>query len=172
MITYEDFITELGHLAVAAKKLRSAETMHEDTGFRKWRNQLEGILNQITSQGYLLPCPCRVHHRAFSFTPNNVTFDEQRDSYQMEVDDTINEIEFIVESYENYGEPQKGGQSTDQGLDSEKITLSWLFHNAHISLWVWVVGVLFTVLGVALGIGIAIGQSKFYQEYVAPIFAG
>lgn len=110
MITYPAFVKELGALTEEARALRDARKMHEDGRFRKWRNKLEGLLSQISQASYLLPCPVRVRNRHFGgygFVQDERQEELLFQSYQTEMDDTINELEFVIDSYAKFGEPPK-----------------------------------------------------------------
>lgn len=187
LITYPDFIQELKVLHKEIDKLRHYQEMHEHPVFRKWRNQLEALTNQIEDQGYVLPCLIRSAHRRYG-APHGygpVSETQLSEDYLRDLIDTLNETSFIIESYEKYGEPRRSSRARIQELRKErsipmevsnktglempdKITLAWLFHHASITLWWWVASILFGVLL----IGIAIGQSDIYKEFIRPIFGG
>lgn len=138
MITYRAFIEEIRSLAEEARKLRSAKKMHEDDRFRKWRNKLEALLSRIAQVTYLLPCPVRTkarHFGGYGYSPTESEKAELFRSYQTEMDDTINELEYIIDSYEKHGEPPKGGKGTGDLEMPKVVTASWLFHHAPIGLW-------------------------------------
>lgn len=162
MITYSGFIKEIERLAAEASKLRSARKMHLDENFRKWRHELEGVLSQIAQVGHPLPGPVKVKARSFGYVNNDRIAETERFQwYQMEMDDTINELQFIIDSYEKHGEPPKGTQSsTSKGGWPEKITLSWLYDHAPIGLWVTV-----GTIGLAIFLaGVYVGQNEIYRK--------
>ena len=110
MITYPAFIKELGPLVEEARVFRNAQKMHKDERFRKWRNKLEGLLSQIVQADYLLPCPVRTksrHFGGYGYTPDERQKELLFQSYQTEIDDTINELELVIDSYKKFGEPPK-----------------------------------------------------------------
>lgn len=167
MITYSGFIQELERLVPEAKKLRSAKKMHEDERFRKWRNELHSLLSQIVQVNYLLPCPVRESTRRYGSTTNvSLTDAEIFKSYQTEIDDTINEMELIIDSYKKHGEPPRRDTGSS-GLEMPKvITASWLFHHAPYGLWLKIGAILITIFG----FGVFIGQTEIYQR-AASLFA-
>ncbi len=162
MITYTSFIIEIERLAAEAEKLRVASKMHLDDNFRKWRHELEGVLSQIAQVGYLLPGQVRVKGRSFGYANNDRIADSVKFQwYQTEMDDTIIELNFILDSYLKHGEPPKGTQTNALKREwPEKITLSWLYNHAPIGLWI-------TVVSMALAIflaGIYVGQNDIYRK--------
>jgi len=164
VITYTGFVSELRRLIAEAKEIRAAPKMETDPRFRKWRNELEGVLSQINQVGFLLPCPVRVESRTFGYTGNDSISQERRfDWYQTEMDDTINELELIVTSYQKHGEPpraQARGRSNTEW--PEKITLSWLYQHAPIRLWVTIAALVLTVFGA----GVYVGQNEIYRKAI------
>lgn len=167
MITYPKFIKKLERLVADAKKLRNASEMHKDKMFRNWRLELEAALKQITQLDYLLPTRIRLNSRSFGYSPDNERHIVLFKSYQMEMEDTINELSVIINSYKEHGEPPKGGKSKEIMKHEQKwptkMTLSWLFHNAPISLWAWFAGLLIA----AFTLGIKVADTKYYKEFKA-----
>ena len=162
MIKYRAFIDELVPLTEKARTLRGAEELHEDSAFRKWRNKITRLLDQVVHQGYLITC--QIKRRGFG-NLSDATYEACKASYQQEIDDTINELEFIIDNYRKHGEPPKGGVSK-QSLQlewPEKITLAWLFRHMPLSYWSVLIGLLITVFFS----GVQIGQTKFYQDIVS-----
>ena len=162
MITYTGFIKEIERLAAEARRIRAAPEMHLDKDFRRWRLELEGVLSQIAQVGYLLPGSVKVHARRFGQV-NNDRIDETElfQSYQMEMDDTINEIQFIIDSHKKHGDPPKESlNTTPKGGWPERLTLSWLYGHAPIGLWVKVV-----TIGLAIFLaGVFVGQNEIYRK--------
>jgi len=164
MITYKNFIDEIRRLAAEGKKLRNAGRMHEDPGFRKWRNELGSVLSQIVQVDYLLPCSVQAHNRRFGYSTRITTTDEElMAAYRRDMDDTINELTVIVESFDRHGEPPKGGKAS-AGLEMPKvITAFWLFHHAPIT-FLLKVG---TVAIAIFSIGVYVGQTELYRKAVS-----
>ena len=162
MIKYRAFIDELVPLTEKARTLRGAEELHEDSAFRKWRNKITRLLDQVVHQDYLITC--QIKHRGFG-NLLYATYEACKASYQGEIDDTINELEFIIDNYRKHGEPPKGGVSK-QSLQfewPEKITLAWLFRHVPWTFWTGLIGLLIAVFFC----GAQIGQTKFYQDIVS-----
>lgn len=162
MITYAGFITEIRRLVAEAKHLRSSKEMHLDDHFRKWRNELEGVLSQIAQVGFLLPCTVRVEVREFGYTSNErIPETERLGWFQTEMDDTINELDLIIDSYQKHGEPPKADSKKPSSAGwPEKVTLSWLYHHAPISLWLKVGTVAIAIFAA----GAYVGQNEIYQK--------
>jgi hypothetical protein len=160
MITYRNFIKEILPLTEEARSLRDAKLLHEDQAFRKWRNSIKQLLQQIVQQDYLISC--QIARR--SFGNYDSTYDQLKKSYQREIDDTINELEFIIDSYKKHGEPAKGGPSkeTTQLEWPNKITLAWLFKHAPWALWTGFVALLVA----AFVLGTQVAGTKLYGNLI------
>src|ERR1019366_6027221 len=154
MITYRGFVKELEPLVEEARTLRNAKDLHEDRKFRKWRNYVTQLFDQIVQQDYLITC--RIKRRSFGNCLG--TPDALKASYQQEIDDTIIELEFIIENYKSHGEPPKDGPSKQAGqLEwSHKITLAWLFRHAPWKFWTGFAGLLVA----AFVLGTHVAQTK------------
>ena len=162
MITYQNFVKELSRFVEEAKSLRESKEMHNDDVFRKWRNALDGTLNQIAQADYLLPCPIQIRGRSFGYSRRIMTDEDLFSLYQREMDDTINELEFVIDSYKKHGEPQKVRGQKGELEYPNKVTLSWLFHHAPIKLWLTIGSLLIA----AFLIGAQVGSSKIYDRVI------
>ena len=81
--------------------------------------------------------------------------------YQLEMDDTIVELETIVSAHKKFGEPERPKPSLPKTAEwPSKITLAWLFQNAPLSLWIWFVSLLIA----AFLLGTQVGQSALYKQ--------
>jgi hypothetical protein len=161
MITYRGFIGELKPLVAEARGLSDAERFHEDPRFRKWRNSVTQLLAQIDAQNYQIKCQIKRRQFGAYYTENPAAMSA---AYEMELQDTINELEFIIGNFENHGEPPKGTLPKD-GAQLEwpaKITLAWLFRHAPWGVWTGLVALLVA----AFLLGTQIGQSKLYRQFV------
>ncbi len=166
MITYRDFITELERLATEGRKLRNAKRMHEDPDFRKWRNELQSLLNQIVQVDYLLPCSVQAHKRSFGYSNRPKTDDELMAGHRRDMDDTINELTVITESFEKHGEPPKGRTSASELETPKVVTLSWLYHHTSVSFWWKIVTVSLAVVVGVFSLGVYFGQNDIYKKAI------
>lgn len=157
---YKDFIIEQKILLKEAKTLFNAEDYDKNHSFRKWRFKLTESINRIKMEGFNIVCDIESR----SFGDINVTAEKyQRDVFNMELQDTINEVKSIIDNFGKYGAPNKCDQESrdTKELDLPQIiTLNWLFRHAPISLWLKLIGVLI----LAFSLGISIGQSKLFHE--------
>ena len=165
---YADVIDEIRRLVEEAKGLRSSRQMHMDPDFRRWRHELETLLAQASAQ-FPLPGQVRVHVRRFGQSDRILTDDELFEMYRLEMDDTIIELETIVTAYKRFGEPERPNRSDSKPREwPTKITLGWLFQNAPLSLWGW----LLSILLAAFLLGTQVGQSTLYKQVRDAIAGG
>ena len=164
-MNYAAFIEELRPLLVEARSLFNKVQIHQSPRFRKWRHQLTTTISIIGDQGYTVDCD--VASRIFQVASyGSVSEAEQIAAYNRDLEDTINELEIIIEYFEKYGDPKK--PSVSESSDSQttklewpdKMTLSWLFHHAPIGLWMRFGGILMAVF--FLGVGFS--QTRAYKN--------
>lgn len=161
MMTYKDFIKEAERLLNETKRLRNAKRMHEDDDFRRWRNELEGITSQIAQLDYLLPGPVRSANRSYGVSGTHFgTKEELFESYQRDINDTANELRFIIQCFNNHGEPPKQKRDELTVKWPERVTLIWLLHNAPIGLWIKTAT---SALAIFTG-GILFAQTALYKQ--------
>lgn len=158
---YSVVIDEIKRLIEQAKCLRLSRQMHMDPDFRRWRHELETLLAQANDR-FSLPGQVRVHVRRFGQSDRILTDDDELfERYVLEMNDTIIELETIVDAYQKFGEPKDPRQSDSKPREwPAKITLSWLSQNAPLSLWGWLVSILLA----AFVLGTQVGQSTLYKQ--------
>ncbi len=159
IMEYKDFINELKVLSEEAKDLLNAEEYHVNPGFRKWRLKLTDLIGRINKYGYRFVC--NVDKRTFggALPTENLKIK----FFNMELQDTINELELIIDNFRKYGPPKTEkiiSKNTKELEWPDKITLNWLHKHAPISLWIKLVSIL--IAGFLFGI--TIGQSAFFKE--------
>lgn len=102
---YKDFITEIKPLLEEARSLFNADQLHENPQFRKWRHKLTTKINTIDEQGYWVNCG--VESRSFDImTYSSVSKKERLDVYNRDLQDTINELETVIDDFNKYGDPK------------------------------------------------------------------
>lgn len=155
MITYKGFIAKLQRLAEEASRIRTHKRMHMDPAFRTWRTELESLVRQIKEASYQFSFPFNSEFRSYGrrirpLDDEDVLF--QR--YQREIDDTLIEIQNIIKSYEDFGEPIQIARAAATGLQHpDRVTLAWLWHHVPWSAWLSAVGVLAAVFGAGVFVG-------------------
>jgi hypothetical protein len=166
VITYKEFIAEITRLKDEASRIRNHKRMHEDPSFRRWRLELESVVRQITQAGYELPCPVESAERAYGGYDGSA-FDEHKQvfgSYQQEMDDTINELSVIIDSYKKHQEPpQRKSPPQAQVSPPEKVTFAWLWHH-----------VPFTIAGTGIGLlcaAFALGFTAGRTDWIVKLWA-
>lgn len=167
-MTYQQFIEALRPLLVEAQGLFSLKELHENPRFRKWRHQVTDLIERIEAQGYTVNSSITTRYfdnpGTYSYTPSDR---DRLFAYERDLQDTINELQTIVEGYEKFSDPKVPPQGSKEQKRLEwpdKMTLAWLWHHAHVSVWWWLGGVLVTVFL----LGITVGQSTFYAQIQKP----
>ena len=108
MISYKQFIAELRLLSATGEILIDAGDRDEDLRFRKWRFRLEDLIRHIKQQGYEITCKsARRSYGGGDYGYNEPSKDALNGLYKKELGDTLNEINFIIEYYDNYRKPPK-----------------------------------------------------------------
>nr|BAJ06956.1 hypothetical protein [uncultured bacterium]BAJ06958.1 hypothetical protein [uncultured bacterium] len=162
---YSEFIDELRPLLDEAHSLFDEDQTHQSPRFRKWRHQLTTTISIIENLGYTVDCD--IASRIFQVASyGSVSKNAQMAAYNRELQDTINEMEIIIEYFDKYGDPKISSQAAASDDRAEKLewptkmTLSWLFNHAPIKLWLQFGGILITVF--LLGVGFA--QTRAYKN--------
>lgn len=114
-MNYSEFINELKPLLEEARTLFDEKDTHQNARFRKWRHQLTTTINIIENQGYWIDCD--IESRIFQVASyGSVSEQEQIAQYNQELQDTINELEIIIQHFTKYGDPQakdRGDSNTE-----------------------------------------------------------
>jgi len=76
------------------------------------------------------------------------------------MDDTINELQLVIDSYEKHGEPPKGGKAAADLEMPKVVTASWLFHHAPLLFWIKAI----TIAVAIFSFGVYVGQTDIYQK--------
>ena len=162
---YADFILELRTLRDEAASLRDLPETHQHPAFRKWRHQVTALISAIEDHEYSIDCA--IASRLFQgASAGPLSRAEQIDSYNLDLQDTINEIETSIDHFDKYGDPkvQKAPEKPREQKQElewpQKISLSWLFTHAPIDLWLKFVG----ALAAAFVFGIAFAQTELYSK--------
>jgi len=104
VFTYDIFIEEIRELLREGKELRNSKQRDQDPKFRKWRLKLEDAIKKIKGQGFEINC--RSSYRTFSGDDHGYNIPTEEDlnnSYNQELEDTLNELGLIVEHFDKYG---------------------------------------------------------------------
>ncbi len=168
MISYRNFVRDLKLLVVEGVALRDAPGLDEDPRFRAWRHAVIQLLRQITAQGYLLRC--FVNNRRFGDSALSTSDAGRKGEYQLDIDDTLMELHFIIDNYEKHGKPPKAKnvQAPSQLELAEQGTFAWLWR--HVPWRVW--GMLFGLLVTVFAFGAEVGRMPFYQHFIAALHSG
>ena len=156
---YKDFINEIEPLLVVMDEQFYAIDYDKNFIFRKCRFQITELLNRIKKEGYDIICD--IENRTFGSVFQIEKYKEKH--FNMELQDTINEVEIIIRNYRNYGTPEKSNKTSRTTKDLEfpnKVTLKWIYNNTSYRLW----GLLATILLAAFMFGISVGQSVLFKD--------
>jgi hypothetical protein len=104
-MNYDDFINELIPLLDEGRSLFDLEHLHQNPRFRKWRQRLTSTIDAIESHGYEIDC--NVKSRIFQVASyGSVNKRDHIAAYNRELQDTINELETIIQYHKKYGDPK------------------------------------------------------------------
>lgn len=149
VIKYETFIHELERLREEASRVRNHKRRDQDPAFRKWRLELQSLVTQARHAAYVLPCEVKSSERLFGSS----LYDETTalSAFQLEMNDTINELDVIIEAYKRDGTPPPMRRPPSQITEpsSDKITFAWLWH--HVPFHVGATGAGIVIGAFALG---------------------
>lgn len=169
-MTNEEYINELRGLVQIAKTLFNAADLHENAEFRKWRQKLTALIITAEERNYNVESD--VISRDFdifvAYGPQP-TLKERTDAFNRDLQDTINELETIIEfsdKFSNSVTNEKSNAESNQKTELEypqKVTLSWLAKHAPIGLWLKFIGMLITAFLLGIGFSQTIAYKNIQQ---------
>lgn len=118
-MNYNDFIDELKPLLEEARTLFDVSEIHQNPQFRKWRHQLTTTIGIIQNQDYWIDCD--IESRTFQVASyDSISKREQIAYYNQELQDTINELEIIIQHFQKYGDPRthKNDNQADTSINT------------------------------------------------------
>lgn len=150
---YAAFVHELENLIEQGTIVGPMRRHHDSQSFRKWKHELEDLITRIRRLRYSVNCG--VENRLFRALSTAPTDKANSTAYERDFDDTISELNLIVNTYKKYGDPKaKGGIDAPIAataevaapisalplLPPEKVTMRWI--QDHVSTpWLWTMGV-------------------------------
>ncbi len=166
-MTNEEYINELRELVQKAKSLFDASELHENDEFRKWRQKLTALIIAAEENNYNVESDVisRDFDMFVAYGPQP-TPKQRTDAYNRDLQDTINELETIIEFYDKFSNSTKNKNSSSESKQQaeleypKKVTLSWLAKHAPIGLWLKFAGMLIT----AFLLGIGFSQTVSYKN--------
>ena len=184
---YVAFIDELKPLIEQAKSFDIHDRQHDSDAFRGWRHHVSRLCTRISRSH--VDSDTGLDHRQFRvMSYGSVSQKDKTAAFNRDMQDTLVELQHIVDQYQKYGEPKtKGGHAlkavpvvapatspTEPGSvaktsepewpQKEKLTLYWLLKNLPLSAWA-VVGAL--CVG-AYSLGTAVGAWPSVQKWLEP----
>jgi hypothetical protein len=107
-VKYKQFVEALPPFVTEARTLLHKPKLHEDDQFRVWRHRLTDLLERVSEEGYTVNC--KVATRSFDcratyeYAPSN---NERLAAYNRELQDTVVELETIMDHYATLDEPKR-----------------------------------------------------------------
>lgn len=167
-MNYAEFVAEIEGLLGEGRSLFDRNDTHQDPSFRKWRHRLTVLINTIEGRGYSVDCD--VQSRLFDIASyGDISKKDRINRYNQELQDTLNELETIVEHFKKYGDPKPStvsvpvAQAKSELEWPQKVTLSWLAKHAPISLWLKVGGILITAFLLGVGFSETVAYKNIQQ---------
>ena len=175
MLTYENFINELRPLVVRGQALYDRPSRIKDPDFRRWNFEIIDLIVRIQSEKY--DVNCSIASRSFAYHGGSYTGSNKLaiDAYNLDLKDTINELEILIQRYDVHGGPNprtprsaavptktepvdKSSAAPSNELQHPKHwTLDWLWRNMPVSGWIYILGGLLTLLVIAFTLGKKLG---------------
>jgi len=162
---YSDFIEEIKKSLDDANSLFNKEEIHFDSEFRKWREKITTAIETIEEQSYNINC--NVRDRIFDIASyEDISKKDKIKKYNLDLQDTVNEIETIIDYFSKYGDPKfKETKIIESKSKKEldyppKVTLNWLKKHTPISLWLKMGGIILT----AFLLGVGFSETKLYEN--------
>jgi hypothetical protein len=175
MLTYEDFINELRPLVVRGQALYDRPSRIKDPDFRRWNFEVIDLIDRTQSEKYAVNCS--IASRSFASYGGSYTGSDKRaiDAYNLDLKDTINELEILIQRCDVHGAPNPrtpkfaAVPTTTEPADKspaapindlqppKQLTLDWIWRHMPVSGWVYILGGLFTLLGIAFTFGVKLG---------------
>ena len=167
-MSYAAFVAEIERLLGEGRSLFDKNETDQDPSFRKWRHRLTVLINTIEGRGYSVDCD--VESRLFDIASyGDISKNDRIKRYNLELQDTLNELETIVEHFSKYGDPKPASAVVNVGQPKselewpQKVTLSWLAKHAPILLWLKVGGILITVFLLGIGFSETVAYKNIQQ---------
>lgn len=142
-----------------AGSLKRAGRVNKDPDFRRWRHRVTELINQIEIEGYRVNC--NIYNRQFRGFGDALS---KIEGYVRDLNDTIIELETIVDNYDRYGVPKKIEIATESNLiESGHIpTIKEFFLSLRVHHGWKMIAAIIALLVFLLGIGFKAGM--FYQK--------
>jgi hypothetical protein len=162
-MTYDNFIGEIRSIVDRARDLFDADELEENKDFKRWKKELVSLILAIEDSGYNPRCD--VISREFTLFADygSIPSDAQlRKAFNDDLQDTIDELEIIVNSYDKYGGPNNNiVKSTPAELDyPEKVTIMWLARHMPAKLLITAI----VLLASAFLLGVKFGNTDLYRS--------
>jgi hypothetical protein len=162
MFTYEKFISELRPLIVRGQTLYDRPDRTKDSDFRRWKLEVTDLIVRIQREKYTVNCSIEL--RSFTSFGGSYTGSDNQAivSYNLDLKDTINELEILIERYDKHGAPNPITPSSSAAPSNElqppkRMTLDWIWRHMPVTWWKYIVGVPLTVFGIAFTLGVKLG---------------
>ena len=136
--TYLNFIDELGRLLEQGKTFPERDQKADSESFRKWKNDVISIIDQIQLNGFDINCG--IASRAFTANGYSITDRDCQRVFDRDLNLTLNEMTFLIDHCLKYGLPKPKTELQNEQKWPSPVTFDWLWRNMPASAWVILVG--------------------------------
>lgn len=176
---YAAFIAHLTTLVETARGFAPVERHRDHAAFRRWKHEVVDLIVRIGRLRY--DVNTGLESRRFQIVGyGSYSSAEEQQVFNRDLDDSLMELQVVIENYKRYGDPkahmirqQKGlvqlevvptpAAGTESLKPPEKVTFKWLWE--HMSVTVF--GTLIAAIGIAFSAGIAVGNWTSVQDMFA-----
>lgn len=178
---YPAFIEQLMVLVEMARGFTPTQRNREHPTFRKWKHEVADLIERIGRLRY--DVNTGLESRRFQIVGyGSYSTAEEQQVFNRDLDDSLMELELVVENYKRYGDPTRGRMNhANKGLvqeeaaaptpaaeseslkPPEKVTFKWLWE--HMSVTVF--GTLMLALGFSFTVGVSVGNWSSVQVVFA-----
>lgn len=160
---YSEFIADLEQQLTVVRSLIGSSMTHENPQFRKWRHEVQSLVDEAKAAGFRVPGDFNSNRRAYRALWIGADTEDNLKEFRRELNDSIVELEFIVQQYRKYGDPKPVAvtpPATAPLSAPGQVSLAWLWQHVPVSLWV----VALALLLATFLAGVGIGQTKIYRD--------
>lgn len=183
LFDYTAFIDELRELVTRAKAFSQNERSLNSEIFRRWQHETKELIHRINRLRYDIACG--IEGRSFQvMSYGSISPREQQAKYDLDMNDTLTELELVISRFDKYGDPKVRRPSPGDAKSSlpdteittilppltvpDKVTIGWLATHVPVTWYIT------AVVGVVMifGAGMTVASTKMGKtliDWVTPI---